>query len=166
MTFGERFSGAIRLSSAAFEDVEADKCSLQQALVVVVLSATATAIGSHGRETPASILLSLIIAIVGWMLWSGITFIIGTTILKTPSTHADWGQLLRTTGFATAPGVFAVLGILPLLGGISVFVASLWMLAAYVVAVRQALDYTSTLRALAVCAVGWVVHTLLLMLLL
>jgi hypothetical protein len=31
----------------------------------------------------------------------------------------------------------------------------IWMLATMVMAVRQALDYTSTLRAVAVCAFGW-----------
>jgi hypothetical protein len=36
-------------------------------------------------------------------------------------------------------------------------VASLWMLAAMVVAVRQALDYESTGRAITVCAIGFVV---------
>jgi nucleotide-binding universal stress UspA family protein len=34
-------------------------------------------------------------------------------------------------------------------------VTAVWMLAAMVVAVRQALDYQSTARAIAVCGVGW-----------
>jgi hypothetical protein len=32
------------------------------------------------------------------------------------------------------------------------------MLLTMVVAVRQALDYTSTLRAVAVCFVGWIIY--------
>jgi hypothetical protein len=66
------------------------------------------------------------------------------------------GQLLRTTGFATAPGLLRVVGILPELTIPSFAVAALWMLLAMIVAVRQALDYTSTGRAIAVCGLGWV----------
>lgn len=161
MSFGERFAGAIRLSPAAFEDVEADTSSLKQALVVVLLSSVAVAVGGRSEASPM-LLVSMVGAIVGWMLWSGITYLIGTTILRTPSTHADWGQLLRTTGFATAPGIVALLGIVRPLSAIAAFIASVWMLAAYVIAVRQALDYSSTLRALAVCIVGWLINTIVL----
>jgi hypothetical protein len=41
-------------------------------------------------------------------------------------------------------------------------VASIWMLVAMVIAVRQALDYKSTLRAIGVCAIGWVIQALIL----
>ena len=74
------------------------------------------------------------------------------------TSDADWGELLRTTGFAAAPGMLRIFGIVPGLTGLVFFVASLWMLAAFVVAVRQALDYTSTGRAVAVCLIGWLVN--------
>jgi hypothetical protein len=63
-------------------------------------------------------------------------------------------------GFSAAPGVLAVFGIIPLLGGVISFLAGLWQLAAMVVGVRQALDYTSTGRAIGVCLVGFVVYWL------
>jgi hypothetical protein len=62
--------------------------------------------------------------------------------------------LLRTLGFAATPGLVQVFGIVP---GATVPVFTLaivWALAASVVAVRQALDYKSTRRALAVCCLG------------
>jgi hypothetical protein len=38
------------------------------------------------------------------------------------------------------------------------------MLIAMVIAVRQALDYTSTLRAVGVCIIGWIIQMITLML--
>jgi hypothetical protein len=39
------------------------------------------------------------------------------------------------------------------------------MLVAMVIAVRQALDYTSTFRAVGVCVIGWIIQTVILLLL-
>jgi len=55
-----------------------------------------------------------------------------------------------------------VLGIFPGLTGIVFLIAAIWMLIAMVIAVRQALDYQSTWRAVGVCAIGWIIQSLLL----
>ena len=89
---------------------------------------------------------------------SALTYWIGTRILPEPTTQADLGQLLRSIGFASAPGVIRVLGILPGLGALVALIAAVWMLVAMVIAVRQALDYTGTARAVGVCLIGWVVQ--------
>jgi len=44
-------------------------------------------------------------------------------------------------------------------------VAGVWMLVAMIIAVRQALDYQSTLRAVGVCIIGWIAQAAVLMLL-
>jgi hypothetical protein len=93
---------------------------------------------------------------------SGLTYFIGTRILPAPQTHADWGQLARTTGFAAAPGIIRAVGVVPGLTTLVFAIANLWMLAAFVVAVRQALDYTSTWRAIGVCLIGWLVNAVVL----
>jgi hypothetical protein len=86
-----------------------------------------------------------------------VTYLVGTTVFKTPETHADWGQLARGTGFAQTPGVLQVLVFIPFVGGLIALVATFWQLVAMVIAVRQALDYTSTLRAVGVVLVGFVI---------
>ena len=96
-------------------------------------------------------------------MWAYLTYFIGTRLLAEPQTQADLGELLRTIGFSSSPGLLRVLGILPGVQQLVFFVAGLWMLVAMIIAVRQALDYTSTWRALAVCAIGWVVQILILM---
>ena len=92
------------------------------------------------------------------MRFSCVTFVLGTRVLPGAKTHADVGQLLRTIGFSATPGLIRTLGIIRGVEELVAIVASLWMLAAMVVAVRQGLDYESTGRAVAVCAIGFVVN--------
>lgn len=157
-TFTERMIGAAKLDVATYEEVEADKTATGQAMLVVVLSSVAAGIGALGSMGIVGLLVGTIGALVGWFIWAGLIFIIGTKILPEPQTEADMGQLLRTIGFASSPGILRLLGFIPVLGTMLSFAVAIWMLVATVVATRQALDYTSTGRAVAVCAIGFVVY--------
>ena len=99
-------------------------------------------------------------ALVGWLIWSLTIFFVGTRFLPGARTQADLGQVLRTVGFSAAPGVIRLFSFIPLIGFFIFVVANCWMLVAMVIAVRQALDYESTGRAILVCLIGWVVFTL------
>ncbi len=157
-TFTERMIGAAKLNPATYEEVEHDTAAMGQAVGVVLLSSVAAGIGSiQYMGLGDALLVGTIAALLGWVVWAFLTWIIGTKLLPEPSTEADMGQLLRTIGFAAAPGILRVLGVIPGIGGLIVFACNIWMLAAMVVGVRQALDYTSTWRAVGVCAIGWVI---------
>ena len=157
----ERMIRASRLDINMFEEVEADTSATNQALLIVALVALATGIASLGTTGPIGLFVGVVLAIAGWALWAWIVHLIGTKIMPSHSTHADWGQLARTLGFAQSPGIFKVLGLVPVIGNIIFAVASIWMLVAMVVAVRQALDYTSTWRAIAVVLIGFIPYVLL-----
>ena len=157
-SFTQRVIGAAKLNVHIYEEVEADTKALGQAMGVVALSSVADGIGAVGREGMPGLFGGLVGSLLGWLIWAGLTYFIGTRILPTPQTHADWGELLRTTGFAAAPGMLRILGIVPGLTGLVFFVTGVWMLAAFVVAVRQALDYTSTGWSVGVCLIGWLVN--------
>ena len=157
----ERMIRASRLDVHIFEEVEADTSATNQALLIVALVALATGIASLGTTGPIGLFVGVVLAIAGWALWAWIVHLIGTKIIPSHSTHADWGQLARTLGFAQSPGIFRVLGLVPVIGNIIFTVASIWMLAAMGVAVRQALDYTSTLRAIAVVLIGFIPYLVL-----
>jgi hypothetical protein len=163
--FTDRMIRAAKLDVHLYEEVEADKDSLRQAMGVVVLSSVAAGVGSIGTVGLGGILLGTLASLAGWYIWAWLTYFIGTKFLAEPQTEADLGQLLRTTGFSSSPGLIRILGIIPGLGTIIFAVASIWMLVAMVIAVRQALDYTSTFRAVGVCAIGWIIQTLILLLL-
>jgi len=151
-----RMIGAARLDTAVFEDVEADASATQQALAVVALVALATGIGTFGSGGFVGLVVGVAAGIGLWALWAWITYFIGTTLLKTAETEANWGQLARTLAFAQSPGVFKVVGFIPVVGPLVFAIASIWQLVAMVVAIRQALDYRSTWRALGVAVIGFI----------
>jgi hypothetical protein len=163
--FTDRMIRAAKLDVHLYEEVEVDKDSIRQAMGVVVLSSAAAGVGSIGTVGLGGILIGTLASLAGWYIWAWLTYFIGTKFLAEPQTEADLGQLLRTTGFSSSPGLIRILGIIPGLGTIVFAVASIWMLVAMVIAVRQALDYTSTFRAVGVCAIGWIIQTLILLLL-
>ncbi|HET7273994.1 MAG TPA: YIP1 family protein [Longimicrobiaceae bacterium] len=146
----ERMMGAAKLDVATYEEVEADSTATTQAAIVVGIVAVAQAIGMSG-EGLSGIITGLIGAFIGWLLWAGVTYLIGDKILGGTAT---WGELLRTIGFAQAPGVLYVLGILPLIGGIIGFIVAIWILVAGIIAIRQALDF-GTGKAILTAVLGW-----------
>jgi len=164
--FVDRVIRAAKLDGNLYEEVEADKSALGQAMAVVVISSVAAGVGMIDEAGLGGIFMGAVAALIGWYIWAYLTFLIGTRLLPEPQTSADYGELLRTIGFSSAPGVIRVLGIFPVLEGIVFFVASLWMLVAMVVAVRQALDYSGTLRAVGVCVIGWVIQVVIMALVL
>ena len=163
--FKDRIIRAAKLDVNLYEEVEADKGALGQAMGVVVLSSIAAGIGSIAIGGLGGILIGTITAIIGWYIWAYLTYFIGTKLLPEPQTKADHGELLRTIGFSSSPGLIRVLGFIPGIGAVIFLGASIWMLVAMVVAVRQALDYNSTLRAVGVCVIGWIIQMLIFMLL-
>jgi hypothetical protein len=165
-SLGERMVRAAKLDASLYEEVEADRGTLGQATAVVVLASLAAGFGAFARGGVGGFLLATIAALAGWYVWAFLTYWIGTRFLPEPQTQADYGELLRTIGFSSSPGVIRVLGVIPGLTGPVFLVASIWMLVAMVIAVRQALDYTGTLRAVGVCLIGWIVQVLILAVLL
>ena len=172
-SFVERVVGAATLKSSIYEDIEADKGATIPALIIVVLSSLAVGFAqavdwffislpnSTGAALAAAVAALVgytILAVVGWFMWVIITLIVGTKMLPEPETSSNMGELVRTVGFAQVPGMFRIFSAIPILGYLVTFVVWLWMLAAFVVAARQALDYKSLGRAIAVCAIGWIVN--------
>ena len=159
-TFTQRMLGAAKLDVNTYEEVEADTSAMGQAMALVVLANLAAGVGSLGEVGIVGALIASILALVGWFMWAGLTYLIGTKILPEPQTESGVGELLRTIGFASSPGLLRVFGFLPVVGTILNFVVGVWMLMAMVVAVRQALDYKGTGRAIGVCLIGWLVYFL------
>ena len=158
----DRIVRAAKLDAQLYEEVEADPTAMGQATGLVALSALAAGIGNFAEGGLAGVVGGTVLALIAWYVWAYLTYFIGTRFLAEPQTKADHGELLRTIGFASAPGLIRVLGVIPGLTGFVFSIAGIWMLAAMVIAVRQALDYTSTWRAVAVCAIGWVVQVMIL----
>jgi len=153
----DRMLRAAKLDSMLYEEVEHDATATNQAVAVVVISSVCAGIGSPFGGGIGTMFMGTILALISWFVWSYVVYFIGTRLLPEPQTEADYGQLLRTIGFSSAPGVLRVVGFIPVLGWLVSLIASVWMLVAMVVAVRQALDYKGNGRAIVVCLIGWVI---------
>ncbi len=156
----QRMLGAAKLDVGTYEEVEADTTATVQAMAVVLISSIAAGIGGIGLGISGLVRLTLA-ALVSWILWASLVWVIGTKLLPEPETKANVGELLRTTGFSSSPGVLRILGFIPLIGWLINLLVAIWMLIAMVIAVRQALDFRSTARAVGVCLIGWLVSMIL-----
>jgi hypothetical protein len=154
-TMGYRMMGALLLDRMTYESVEVERPTTRQAVGVVLLSSLAAGVGASGWEGPRLLTLATVamIAMLTWLAWAGLILYVGGTVLPERQTKVDYGELVRTTGFAATPGLLQVFALFTPIAVPMVIVSWLWMIAAMVVAVRQALDFSSTWRALAVCAV-------------
>lgn len=153
--------GAARLDVPIYEEIEHDRSATGQAALVVVLASLAAGIGALVYAGFIGLIVVTIAALIGWVIWAAIIWFVGTQILPQPQTEADMGQLLRTMGFAAAPGLLRIFDIIPFIGAIVAALVAIWMLVAMIIAVRQALDYDNTWRAIGVVAIGWLIQLLI-----
>lgn len=161
MTFSQRAIGAARLEIPVFEDIEADRTATGQALIVVVLSNLAAGIGLTEGLLDAPVVHRIVLALIFWVFWAIATYIVGVYLMPEPQTQTNVGELLRTIGFAASPGIGRIFGVVPFVGPTVYAVSTVWMFVAVIVAIRQALDYNSTARAVVVCIITGIVGVLM-----
>ena len=160
-----RIIRACKLDVSLYEEVEADKSATYQAAGVVVLSSLAAGVGAISLGA-SNFLLAPLLSLVSWYVWAYIIYFIGAKLFPEPTTVADHGELLRTIGFSSAPGLIRVIGFTPELMSITFIGAAIWMLVAMIIAVRQALDYQSTWRAIGVVVIGFLAQAIFLVIIL
>lgn len=155
--FFRRFIGALVLDAGIYEEIEADRRSAMHSVIVVIAVCIAGGVATLGLDaaSPGAFAAGAIVSLGAWLLWASFITTIGIIALPERQTRNDLPELLRVLGFAAAPGVFIALAALRPAAPIVLVVVAAWMIAAAVLAVRQALDYRSTRRAIAVCLLGW-----------
>ena len=155
--FVMRLIGALALDPVTYEEVEGDRSATGQAMLVVVLSSVGAGIGARGLGSGSiqSMVFISALSLIAWMAWALLTYQIGVKLMPEPATRSDVGELMRTIGFSAAPGMLRIFGIVPGASIPAFAITAIWMLIAMIVAVRQALDFKSTARAVAVCGLGW-----------
>ena len=161
MTFPQRAIGAARLEVPVFEEIEADRQATGQALLIVILSSLAAGVGLTSSLYDAPVLHRVMLALLLWVFWATATYIVGVYLMPEPQTRANVGELLRTIGFAASPGMLRILGFLPGIGDVIYGLSTAWMFVAMVIAIRQALDYRSTGRAILVCLITWIIAVMM-----
>ena len=155
-TFTQRMVGAARIDAAIYTEVEHDTTATPQAAGVVAIVAVSSAIGGVAGGA-VGMLSGVVAALLGWLVWAGVTYLIGDKLLGGTAT---WGELLRALGFAQAPGVLYILAVIPLFGWFVRFVVGVWILVCGIVALREALDF-STGKAILTAVLGWLAMMIL-----
>ncbi len=150
-SFVERLTGALMLDASVYEEVEHDTSAMGQAAGVVALGAVASGIGAMAGAGVSGVFGGVLMAFVGWALGAAVVWLVGVQMMGHTS---DFPELLRTLGFASAPRILAVLGIIPILGIVANLAVLALSLVAWVIAVRQALD-VETGRAVLVCVLAF-----------
>lgn len=151
---------AAKLEVALYEEVEHDTKATGQAALVVIGTSLAAGIGALTEGGWLGLIIGAVVGLISWAVWAYLNYLIGAKLFREPQTEANWGQLARTMGFASAPRFLMVLGLIPVpaLRAVIFIVAAIWMWIAMVIAVRQALDYKSTWRAVGVTFLGWLAN--------
>jgi hypothetical protein len=163
---------AAMLRADAYEEVEANKSATVQAMAIVVLVSIVTGIGAtglpvaEGQEMAPWSLMRMVNGVLGslvcWALLALITFVVGAKLLPSPETKANWGELARTLGFAQTAGLLKLGGVIPGIGLLIFLLSFLMIFMASIIAIRQALDYSSTLRAVVVGIISFIPYVLIL----
>ncbi len=151
-----RMFGAMQADVKTLTEIEADPNAFTQAIIVIVIAGVSALIGNIIRGGIVSGIFGLVSRLVSYFLFAFLVFIIGTKVMPEPSTKTDFNETFRTVGFAASPGVFNILMIIPFLGPLIGFLIAIWSLVIGVIAVREALDYSNTGRAIIVCVIAFV----------
>jgi len=161
--FLNRIFRAIKIDIELFEEVEKDKNATFQAGAVVVLSSLAAGVGSIHLGA-SNFLIAPALSLLSWYVWAYVIYFVGVKLFGGVKTKSNHGELLRTIGFSSAPGLIRVFGITPELMTVTFIGSAFWMLACMVVAVKAALDYHSLWKAFGVVVVSWLFQAFFLLL--
>ena len=152
--FINRILRAIKIDIDLYEEVEKDKSATIQAGIVVVLSSLAAGVGAL-QLGATNFLLAPILSLLSWYVWAYVIYFVGVKLFGGKKKKSNHGELLRTIGFSSAPGLIRVFGVTPDLMTVTFIGSAFWMLACMVVAVKSALDYESLWKALGVVIIAW-----------
>ena len=152
--FITRVFRAIKIDIELYEEVEKDKKATIQAGIVVVLSSLAAGVGAL-QMGMSNFLLAPVMSLLSWYVWAYVIYFVGVKLLGDRKTKSNHGELLRTIGFSSAPGLIRVFGVTPDLMTVTFIGSAFWMLACMVVAVKSSLDYDSLWKAFGVVIISW-----------
>jgi Yip1 domain len=148
LSFVDRLIGAARLDSATYDEIDRNHSANAQAFLVIVLSGIAAGIGSFGGYWLLWIFIGPVAGIFGLAISAYCVHFVGTKLLATGTPVATQDGVMRTLAFASAVGILAILGLVPVFGMLIGYLLSIWSLLAAVVAIRQSFQVT-TGRAIA-----------------
>lgn len=160
-TFFIRLYRAGKLDEEFYEELVVDSDYLIQSASIIILYSLASGIGNYTTRGMTGFILGTIIALISWLLYAYISFFIANQLLEIKETRVDIGELLRITGFASAPGLLRIFGLVPILFNIVFLISTIWMLLTMITAIKQAYEL-DLLRAAGASLAGWILQAIIL----
>ena len=160
--FSKYIIGAIQLDPATYSDISSDPSVLKQAMVLALLSSVATGIGNVGGY-PERIPLASAFALLAWLAWVLLIYLLGAKVFRETGTQTDIGALFRIAGFASLPGLLRLLAYFPPFSAIVSGGATIWMTAMMVVGVKAAFSYPRMSPAVGATLLSWPLYQWLLL---
>ena len=144
----DRMTRAAKMDITLYEEAERDPTLNEEAFRIVLLVAGAAGIGAllgglFGGSLVAGIVGGIVQAaliVVMYYLWSWLVLLVGTKMFNGTS---DMGEVRRAVAYAYTPNLAQVFSFIPVLGGLLGLAAGIWALVLGVVAVRQAMNFTT-----------------------
>jgi len=158
--FLDRLFRAAKIDAGLYDEVAADTKAMFQAMMAVFIYSVASAYGNFGRAGVTGINFGMITTLFGWYVWAFSSYFVGVRLLPGAQVSVDRKAVLRALGFATSPGLIRLLGLIPGMSGAAFLIASVWMIVAASVALKQTLGFESTSRAVVACIIGWIISTI------
>ena len=158
--FLNRLFRAAKLDASLYEEVITDTGTMFQAMMAVFVYSVASAYGGFGRGGVAGINFAMITTLIGWYVWAFSAYFVGMRFLPEAETEGNRKAVFRAMGFASAPGLIRLLGLIPNMAATTFLIASVWMFVAAVVAIKQAMNYQSIYRAAGVCMISWIISAI------
>ncbi len=155
-TFLERLRLAFTVNSDFYEEIISDPKTQAHSLWVVAIFAMAASFGTFGRAGGTAVNISLFVTLFSWYIWAFTTYYLGTRFFAETDTPKDKKTIMRVMGFASAPGILRIFGLIPHLSGLLFIVSSLWMLYASATGLKKALNYSSMSRAVGLTLASYI----------
>jgi hypothetical protein len=167
--FISRLIRALLLDINLYEEVEHDKSSIWQSMVVVLLASLAGRLYIYNLGGVKGLIVGTVLTLAGWIVMSFLIYLVGTKLFPGTDTKTNIGKILRVLGFAGAPGIFLLVALLPVINNFAwvvILIIWVWRLVAMIIAIKQALDFKNTWSAIWVCVIGLIAYMLVYIILL
>jgi hypothetical protein len=152
----ERLIAALRLDLRVYQEVSGDAAATGQAFRVVLLTGVLNGFSLIQRLGVAGVFAGVGAALIGWFLWAAVIFAVAAIFGHRRGAR----PLLRALGFANAPGMLLVLGVVPVIGAVIRLAVVAWLVAATERAVEAVFE-VSRGRATLIAVAGFIAYLFL-----
>ena len=132
------------------------EASVYFAGLIMILDGIAGAVAANNIIKTA-VAMSGLTAIVTWVLWSVLVFVIGVKIFPDKQTKVPFKKVLTAVGFAHAPGLLRFFAVTPDLMIPIIFLTQFWIFAALIIATKQILNLKSNFKSFGIVFLSFLI---------